>query len=150
MHPTIQTTWPDLKVMAGEFFRTLPTATDEEADNGFKCLTLGYLGLECSSLDQNQAELMMQIASREMLKRDLPLSTPRALGATVGAGEITKQDLEVKRKAVNDAYYSHGFRSTQYDREFDELHTLNLAYMAQQYRKERGLPPNGKTPYCPD
>lgn len=141
-HPTIQTTWPSLKTMAGEFFRALPTASDEEADSVFKCLTLGYLGLEGSRRDLVQAELLMQIASRKMLER----------GFTVPSGalrqrEFTQQDLNLKRKLVNDAYFIHGFPSAEYDQEFDELHTLTLSFMAQGYRKERGAPPDSRTPY---
>lgn len=68
--PSIGTTWPQLKQMAGEFFKALPELSDEEAENGFKCLSLGYLGLEASPLDTHQAELLMQIAGRKMAERD--------------------------------------------------------------------------------
>jgi hypothetical protein len=67
--PTIGTTWPQLKQMAGEFFRALPEATDEEAEAGLKCLSLGYLGLEANALDQHQAELLMQIVGRKVVER---------------------------------------------------------------------------------
>jgi len=57
-------------MMASEFFRALPEATDEEADAGFKCLSLGYLGLEANALDQHQAELLMQITGSKMSERE--------------------------------------------------------------------------------
>lgn len=95
-----------------------------------------------------------RISSREPAISAKPksgtLAEPSSATEPVGAREITQQDLGIKRQAVNAAYDLHGFPSAQYDLEFDELHTLNLGYMAQQYRKERGLPPGGKTPYCPD
>lgn len=68
MSATIQTTWPALRQMAGEFFRALPDATDDEAEAGFKCLSLGYIGLEASGIERHQAELLIQIASRKMIE----------------------------------------------------------------------------------
>lgn len=63
---------------------------------------------------------------------------------------ITKADVERKRNEVRKNYSTHGFHSDEYQNSFNELHDLGLAYMAQEYRNERGLPPNAKTPYCPD
>jgi hypothetical protein len=69
MSASIPTTWPQLKAMAGEFFRALPGATEKEAEAGFKCLTLGYFGLECGPLDRVQAEHLMRIGQVEFDKQ---------------------------------------------------------------------------------
>jgi hypothetical protein len=74
---TIQTTWPQLKQMGGEFFRALPDATEEEAEQGFKCLTLGYFGLECAPHEQYQAEILLQLASRKLDERALVAGVTR-------------------------------------------------------------------------
>ena len=66
MDATIQTTWPQLKQMAAEFFRALPDASEEEAEAGFKCLSLGYLGLDANDIEQHQAALLVKIAIRKM------------------------------------------------------------------------------------
>lgn len=63
--------------MGGEFFRALPGATEEEAEQGFKCLALGYFGLECAPHEQYQAELLLQLAGRKMDERGLPAEITR-------------------------------------------------------------------------
>ena len=62
---------------------------------------------------------------------------------------MTYADIRVKRRRVVNAYATQGFHSAVYEKEFAELHTMNMAYMAHRYRAEWGLPPNSKTPYCP-
>lgn len=57
-------------------------------------------------------------------------------------------NINVKRHDVNVAYCIHGFHSDEYQKSFDELHEMNMTFMANQFRKERGLPPNARTPYC--
>lgn len=59
-----------------------------------------------------------------------------------------KADIEAKRHEVRKAYAAHGFYSTEYRQAFDELHDMNMAFMAAGFRKNRGLPPNATTPYC--
>ena len=61
---------------------------------------------------------------------------------------LTTTDLARKRAEVRTAYDTHGFHSRNYQQAFDELHVMNLQYMADAFRKERGLPPGSKTPYC--
>ena len=60
---------------------------------------------------------------------------------------INKQMLDKKRQQVNTLYQAHGVGSIEYETAFDELHTMNMSYMAQQYRRNWGLSPNSKTPY---
>ena len=62
---------------------------------------------------------------------------------------VTKADIEAKRERVRQAYAEHGFHSTEYQTGFDELSDLCKQHMAEQFRQERGLPPNARTPYCP-
>ncbi len=57
-------------------------------------------------------------------------------------------EIQAKRREVIRAYYTHGFHSREYQEGFDQLHEMNMAFMAGEFRKERGLPPNAKTPYC--
>lgn len=59
-----------------------------------------------------------------------------------------KKAVEIKRVEVNKHYATCGFESHQYQNSFDELHDLNIIYMAAQFRHERGMPKHFKTPYC--
>lgn len=61
---------------------------------------------------------------------------------------ITKAHIKFKRHEVNQAYATHGVHSAEYQKSFDELHDMNMTFMADHFRKDRGLPPNAKTPYC--
>ena len=63
--------------------------------------------------------------------------------------EHRADEVEAKRQRVREAYAAVGFRSPQYDREFAELHDLNMEVMAEHFRQQRGLPPSARTPYCP-
>jgi hypothetical protein len=63
--------------------------------------------------------------------------------------QITIAEIARKRVVVNRAYYAHGFHSPEYQGSFDELHDMNMLIMADQFRRERGLPPASRTPYCP-
>lgn len=59
-------------------------------------------------------------------------------------------EIQRKRREVNDAYSTGGgVQSPEYQKSFEELHDMNLVAMANQFRNERGLPPNAKTPYDP-
>lgn len=64
------------------------------------------------------------------------------------ARTVTLACIEAKRSEVREAYATQGFHSREYQRSFDELHDMNLEYMASRFRNERGLPPSAKTPYC--
>ena len=55
---------------------------------------------------------------------------------------ITVQQIADQQQRVRVAYSDQGFHSAAYQQGFDKLQ-----YMAQQYRNERGLPPNARTPY---
>lgn len=63
------------------------------------------------------------------------------------ANRVSLSDLQDKRRRVNEAYFTHGFPSEEYEREFAELHDMRLTFMADKFRDERGLPPGSKTPY---
>lgn len=63
--------------------------------------------------------------------------------------QITIAEIARKRVAVNHAYVAHGFHSPEYQNSFDELHDMNMLFMADQFRREWGLPPTSRTPYCP-
>lgn len=60
---------------------------------------------------------------------------------------ITKKQLESKRQQVRNVFSKYGFNSEQYNQAFEELHDLNIKYMEQQYRAERGWSQNRLTPY---
>ncbi len=62
---------------------------------------------------------------------------------------VTKADIEAKRDRVRQAYAEHGFHSTEYQTEFDELSDMCKQQMAEQFRHARGQPPDARTPYCP-
>lgn len=61
---------------------------------------------------------------------------------------ITLRKIEAKRVEVRGHYLAHGFKSEQYNTSFAELHDMNMLFMADQFRHERGLNDNAKTPYC--
>jgi hypothetical protein len=61
---------------------------------------------------------------------------------------ITTDAIARKRVAVNRAYAAHGFHSPEYQNSFDELHDLNMLFMAHEFRREWGLPASSRTPYC--
>jgi len=61
---------------------------------------------------------------------------------------IKNANIEAKRREVNHAYAVYGVQSKEYQQSFDNLHNMNMTFMADRYRKEWGLPPNAKTPYC--
>lgn len=67
---TIKTDFNGFKKLAGEFFRQLPGANEEEAEAGLKCLSLAYLGMETSDdNEQYQASLVIEMATRKMVER---------------------------------------------------------------------------------
>lgn len=61
---------------------------------------------------------------------------------------IKPYELKYKRKEARRAYERHGFYSPEYNQALTELNILNSLYLAQQYRKERGLSEKAITPYC--
>jgi hypothetical protein len=66
---TIKTDWAGLQRMGKEFLDALPTATEEEADAGFKCFALAYLGMEGDEREVFLALQLLKIISRKMLER---------------------------------------------------------------------------------
>ena len=62
-----------LKRLGKEFLDALPTATIEEADNGFKCFSLAYLNGNFTDLEQHQAAILLQIISRKFVQREIEL-----------------------------------------------------------------------------
>lgn len=55
-------------------------------------------------------------------------------------------EIEIKRQQVRSLYVKYGI-SPIYEKAFNELHNLNMAFMAEQYRKNNGMLPKSKTPY---
>ena len=68
---SIEPTWPEFKMMSKEFFDNLPTLNIDEADNAFKCLSLGYLGLKGNKIEQHQASIVLQIAGRQKIQHEI-------------------------------------------------------------------------------
>ena len=67
---TIPTTFESFKKLAADFFKMLPDCDREQADAGFKCLALGWLGMiEGSDLEFHQAEIILELAIRKMDER---------------------------------------------------------------------------------
>jgi hypothetical protein len=56
------------------------------------------------------------------------------------------KEIETKRQEVRSLYVKYGI-SPIYEKAFDELHDLNMDFMAEQYRKDNGMLPKPKTPY---
>ncbi len=59
----------------------------------------------------------------------------------------TTAHIEAKRVAVRAAYDLTGDVNPTYEREFDELHDMNLAHKANNYRAKWGLGPDAHTPF---
>ena len=58
-----------------------------------------------------------------------------------------RQELEEKRQQVRGVYTKYGV-SPEYEKVFDQLHQLNMSFMAAYYREINGLISNkSKTPY---
>lgn len=57
------------------------------------------------------------------------------------------QELEVKRQQVRHAYVENGVHSHKYREQFNQLHDLNMVFMATTYRSIHGLPSWAVTPY---
>lgn len=62
--------FPEFKRLSKEFFDALPSANPEEADAGFKCLTLAYMGMTGSEIEVHQAQYVVKIAARQMMERE--------------------------------------------------------------------------------
>lgn len=58
-----------------------------------------------------------------------------------------KQELEAKRQDTRIAYVKYGFNSVEYNKQFEELHKLNMAFMHANFCKSRGKPTYLKSPY---
>ena len=59
---------------------------------------------------------------------------------------MNQAEADQARK-VNAAYATTNSVNPEYEREFEILSDMRRANMADQFRRSRGLPPNGKTPY---
>ena len=58
-----------------------------------------------------------------------------------------RQELEAKRQDVRREYTKNGI-SPEYEKLFEELHQLNMVFMAAKYRRINGLISNKSlTPY---
>ena len=44
-------------------------------------------------------------------------------------------EIRIKRLEVNKIYVKDGYCSPAYEKAFDELHDMNMLYMAENYRK---------------
>lgn len=55
--------------------------------------------------------------------------------------------IALQAQRVNEAYAKTNGCNPEYNREFDILSNMRKVSMANQFRDERGLPPDAKTPY---
>lgn len=62
--------------------------------------------------------------------------------------KLDRQIINEKKNEVRDVYVQYGFKSDEYEKAFDELHLMNIKYMAQRYRAIHGMSRYSKTPYC--
>lgn len=71
MSKEFPTDFATYRQMSKEFFDLCKTATHEEAENGFKMLSLVYLGLEgLSDRETIESQIILDIAAREVGKLD--------------------------------------------------------------------------------
>ncbi len=65
----------ELKQLGKEFLEILPTATTEEAENGFKCFTIAYLNsLLHNPREEIQAEALHHLLSRKLMEREIEIA----------------------------------------------------------------------------
>jgi len=74
--PTFSCTYPELRKVAGDFLKAIPTANLEELDAGLKCVQLHYLGLTEGLKDHELvgAAAVLRIVSREFFKAEMALA----------------------------------------------------------------------------
>ena len=65
--------WHGYKQMAADFLINAPTLNVDELDNAFKCLTLGYLNLECDPMWKPSALTVLQMATQAFMLREVTL-----------------------------------------------------------------------------
>jgi hypothetical protein len=70
-NPTIPTDFAGLKRLGKDFLDLLPTATLEEADNGWKCFGIAFLECDLKPHEEVQARALFSILSRKRLEHEL-------------------------------------------------------------------------------
>lgn len=73
MSLTIKCTWEEFKQMAKEFHMSAPTLNQDELENAWKCLGLGYLGMS-ENMWENSAAILYQMESKTYFNRLFTLS----------------------------------------------------------------------------
>jgi hypothetical protein len=72
---TIETDYDGLKKMALSFIQAAPTANREALDNGWKCFTLGFIGMESKrDADRTMALGLFDFVERRYCERDMELT----------------------------------------------------------------------------
>ena len=72
MTATIECSWAEFKRMAREFHDEAPSLDAEGLDNAWKCLGLGYLGMNEPQW-QHSAATLLRIESQVYAKREMEL-----------------------------------------------------------------------------
>lgn len=65
--------WQGFKAKAKEFLDLLPGASGEQAEAGYKAISISYLHMEGSDLELHQARLLLGIANRKMIEEETAL-----------------------------------------------------------------------------
>lgn len=72
MSPTITVSFNEFYKMAGEFFKLAQTTNSEETENGFKLLTLAYIGLgfkeRLTNVQEVSADAILHLAGSALLR----------------------------------------------------------------------------------
>lgn len=71
------TTLVGFKRMAKEYFDALPTLDEDGVENGYKALGLAYLQSNFTGLDQHQAVIVLNLATKQRLAREIELEGNR-------------------------------------------------------------------------
>lgn len=67
---SISVDFPEFKKLAKEFFDALPEAEEDEAQGGFKCLTLAYINMSGTENEKYQASIVVKQAALKMLESE--------------------------------------------------------------------------------
>ena len=65
--------WHEFKRVAADFLMAAPTLNEDELDSAFKCITLAYFNLECKSMWQGSAIVVMEMATKAFTNREIEL-----------------------------------------------------------------------------
>jgi len=113
---SIDCTWEQFKHMAKEFHDAAPSLRGDELDNAWKCLGLGYLGMNDPAWESSAAILLKMEGRHYMTCCAAPASThPIEQPASVNLPELPEPDYSHEDGTDEYGYatYGHAYTADQ-------------------------------------